>query len=57
MHIKYENQIWPSFFYTSSYKMKENVFIKSYNLDSSKENEYKYFYGLEVDNTVTVVTF
>ena len=37
--------------------MDEALYIKSYNLDTSKENDDTIVYGLEVDDTITVLTF
>ena len=58
MHIINDNRIWPSFFYSSSNSVDEQILIGSFEKDSSVGDRYKSdVIGLGIDTTVTVITY
>ena len=58
MHIINDNRIWPSFFYSSSDSVDEQILIGSFEKDSSVGDRYKSdVIGLGIDTTVTVITY
>jgi hypothetical protein len=58
LHIINDNRIWPSFFYSSSDSVDEQILIGSFEKDSSVDDRYKSdVIGLGIDTTVTVITY
>ena len=58
MQIINDNRIWPSFFYSSSDSVDEQILIGSFEKDSSVGDRYKSdVIGLGIDTTVTVITY
>ena len=58
LHIINDNRIWPSFFYSSSDSVDEQILIGSFEKDSSVGDRYKSdVIGLGIDTTVTVITY
>ena len=56
MHVKNDTRILPSFFYPSSYKIEEHIYIGSKVYKNSRFDDSQWL-GIEVDNTVTVVNY
>ena len=61
MHVIYDDRIWPSFFYSSSESIKEQILIRSINRDAdqiiSTQSVGQGENLITVDDSITVVTF
>ena len=61
MHVIYDDRIWPSFFYSSSESIKEQILIRSINRDAdqmiSTQSVGQGVNLITVDDSITVVTF
>ena len=60
MHVIYDDRIWPSFFYSSSKSIKEQILIRSINRDADQyisPGNKTYATIITVNDSITIVTF